>query len=132
MRPIGSGKKLAERRLRAVLAIEDGEWTTKEAAHRCKVSMRSIYEWLRRYRGGGSAAISQKVQPGRPSQLSLRDLERLRCLLLKGAKKAGFDSDLWTCSRVVEVIHDNWGIRYHHLLLIFKIKISLTPCPAKP
>lgn len=128
MRPLGSGKKLAERRLRAVLAIEAGEWTTKEAAHKCKVSIRSIYEWLRRYREGGKAAIVQKKQPGRPSQLSSKDLEKLCRLLLKGAKKAGFDSDLWTCSRVGKVIYKNWGITYHpdHVWKILTAKLGWT------
>lgn len=126
MRPLGSGKKLADRRLNAVEAIESGTWTVKEAAHRSKVSVRSIYEWLKRYRNGGRKAISQKVQPGRPAQLSSKDLEKLRRLLLKGAKKAGFDSDLWTCPRVSEVIFETWGIRYHpdHVWKILSTKLG--------
>jgi transposase len=33
--------------------------------------------------------------------------------LLKGARAFGFDTELWTCPRVREVIRREFGIRYH-------------------
>lgn len=32
---------------------------------------------------------------------------------MRGARAAGFATDLWTCPRVAEVIRRAWGIRYH-------------------
>ena len=33
--------------------------------------------------------------------------------VLKGAKAAGFPTDLWTCPRVAQLIKDRSGPRYH-------------------
>jgi transposase len=37
----------------------------------------------------------------------------LEALLLKGALAAGFDTDLWTCPRVAELIKRRFGVEYH-------------------
>jgi transposase len=34
-------------------------------------------------------------------------------ILLKGAQAAGFETDLWTCPRVAEIIEQRFGVRYH-------------------
>jgi transposase len=34
-------------------------------------------------------------------------------VLLKGAKAFGYDTDLWTCPRIAEVIRGRFGVRYH-------------------
>ena len=33
--------------------------------------------------------------------------------MLKGSKKAGFPTDLWTCPRVAHLIQSLFGVRYH-------------------
>lgn len=37
----------------------------------------------------------------------------LEAILLKGAKTAGFPTNLWTCPRVAEVIGPRFGVCYH-------------------
>jgi transposase len=37
----------------------------------------------------------------------------LAACLLKGAAACGFDTDLWTCPRIAELIRRRWGIAYH-------------------
>jgi transposase len=37
----------------------------------------------------------------------------LAARLLKGAKANGFSTDLWTCSRIAELIERRYGVRYH-------------------
>lgn len=113
MRPFGSGKQLAERRLNAVRLIERGDWTVAEAAHRSKVAVRTVYDWLRRYRHHGECGIEEKKLPGREPLLSSRQLEQLRRILLKGSVAYGFDSDLWTCPRVAAVIQEKFSVTYH-------------------
>lgn len=39
--------------------------------------------------------------------------KRLEKLLLKGAKAAGFPTDLWTCPMVAQLIWDCFGVDYH-------------------
>jgi len=40
-------------------------------------------------------------------------LQRLHKLLLDGASKAGFSSNLWTCARVAQVIREWFEVEYH-------------------
>ncbi len=34
-------------------------------------------------------------------------------MLLRGAKAAGFPTDLWTCPRIAKVIEERFGVHYH-------------------
>src|SRR3972149_1233104 len=38
---------------------------------------------------------------------------RWRAALRKGAEAAGFETDLWPCPRVAQLIFDRFGLRYH-------------------
>ena len=59
----------------------------------------------------GEAGLKAKPHPGRGCQLSAQDKEQLKKLLLQGPQAAGFDSALWTCTRVAQVIAPNvWGV----------------------
>ena len=60
--------------------------------------------------------------PGKPPKLSARQREGLRKRLLKGALSEGFDTDLWTCSRVKEVIRRRYGVEYHVDALPYVLK----------
>ena len=51
--------------------------------------------------------------PGRPPKLDTKARERLERILLRGAKKADFSTDLWTCPRVAEVIEEQFRRNYH-------------------
>jgi len=61
----------------------------------------------------GPEALRAKPVPGRPSRLQPRDKKRLETILLRGARQAGFSTDLWTCPRLVQVIDRVFGVRYH-------------------
>lgn len=113
MRPLGSGRQLAERRIKAVRMIECGNWNVSEASHHMKVSVRAVYDWLKRYRDKGKASLEEKKNQGRKPALSKRDLLKLERILLKGAIAYGFDTDLWTCPRVAVVIEETFGVSYH-------------------
>jgi transposase len=65
------------------------------------------------YRQAGKAGLKKKPVPGRPLKLGKKGRERLERILLRGAKKAGFATDLWTCPRVAEVITRRFAVEYH-------------------
>jgi transposase len=54
-----------------------------------------------------------RSSPGRPPKLSQRQKERLLRLLAKGAFAHGYDTDLWTTGRIVEIIRLTFGTSYH-------------------
>ena len=78
--------------------------TNVAVAAACGASLSGVKAWKRAWREGGEAALAARPHPGPEPRLSIEDLERLERILLAGARKAGFDSDLWTCARVVEVM----------------------------
>jgi transposase len=87
--------------------------TNPEVAEACGVSLAAVKLWKRAWKEQGSEGLAAKPHPGPARQLSDDDLVRLEKLLLAGAHKAGFASELWTCARVAEVIHERFGVEYH-------------------
>lgn len=112
MRPTGSPEELERRRLRALALLEDG-LQPSEVAQRVDVDRRSVRRWKAAAREHGKAGVRARAAPGRPSKLTPARKRRLEALLLKGPLANGFDTDLWTCPRVGEVIKRRFGIDYH-------------------
>ena len=61
----------------------------------------------------GEEGLKAKPHPGRGCRLSGPDKEQLKQLLLAGPQAAGFDTALWTCRRVAQVIAHPFGVSYH-------------------
>lgn len=93
--------------------VLEEEVSAAEVAKKFGVTVRAVHWWLQWHRGEGQRGIESKKTSGRPSRLTLRRQEQLRNLLLKGAVAAGFDTDLWTCPRIREMIRKRFGIVYH-------------------
>ena len=112
MRPEGSGKQLERRRQRAIALLKEGR-APVEVARLVGVDRRSVRRWNAAYRMEGADALAARPVPGRPWKLSARQREQLEVMLLRGAAANGFESDLWTCPRVAQVIGRRFGIGYH-------------------
>lgn len=112
MRPHGSPESLERRRLRALALLQDG-WMPVDVARKLNVDRRSVRRWRAAHEAAGRRGLLAKPVPGRPCKLSLRQRERLRVTLLRGAIRAGYRTDLWTCARVADVIADRFAVDYH-------------------
>ncbi len=112
MRPVGSGKRLERRRLRAIALLEHGQ-APVEVARQLGVDRRSVRRWNAAYRRQGAQGLAARLAPGRPSKLSARQRQQLLRMLRRGAAAGGFESDVWTYPRVAEVIRRRFGISYH-------------------
>jgi transposase len=112
MRPSGSPEALEQRRLRA-LALLKGGLMPVEVAQQLGVDRRSVRRWKSAARRKGEAALAAKPAPGRPAKLDAAGRRRLERWLLKGAQAAGYESDLWTCPRVRELIQRQLHVEYH-------------------
>ncbi len=112
MRPTGSPEELERRRLRALALLKEG-LLPSEVARRVGVDRRSVRRWKAAARQRGEVGVRAKPAPGRPSKLTAQHKRRLEALLLKGPQAAGFDTDLWTCPRVAELVQRRFGVDYH-------------------
>jgi transposase len=92
--------------------LEGGKGVT-EVARLLGCAQSSVSRWKMALEGGGKEGLCAKPHPGGKPRLSESQRQRLVQLLLRGAQAAGFATDLWTCPRVVEVIHRSFGVKYH-------------------
>jgi len=69
--------------------------------------------WRDARRVGGQEALRVRFSPGRPPKLNARERRRLVQLLLRGAQAHGHATDLWTTTRVAQVIFREFRVRYH-------------------
>jgi len=113
MRPYGKAEMLERRRMRAIELVNKGRYSQVGAAKELGVNPRSVRLWMYLYRREGVAGLRSKPTPGRPCRLDGKLKKRLEKILLRGAKSAGYGTDLWTCPRVMEVIQREFGVRYH-------------------
>jgi transposase len=110
MRPYGTSEQLAKRRSKAIKLLRRGK-TTREVSQWMGVTERCVRYWRE------SATQPEKKKrskaPGRPSQLSAKQLARLEKELHKGAYAHGYAEDYWTLDRIGRLIWDKFAVRYH-------------------
>ena len=84
-----------------------------QVAHRLRVGTKSAYQWRRRWRAGGTAALASRGAGGAICRLSPAQLARLRAELDKGPAARGWDEDQrWTLERVATLIGWLFHVRY--------------------
>ena len=102
-----------ERRKRAWQLKHEG-WPQKDIAAALGVSEGAVSQWMKRAReGGGTEALSQRPSPGARPRLRADQRAQVPGLLVRGAEAHGFRGDVWTATRVAEVIWRHFGVRYH-------------------
>ena len=111
MRPNGTQKHLEGRRRRAIELLK--KLNPVEVAKKIGCSLSSLYWWKEIHQKQGEGGLNSKGVSGRPSKLSKKQKNTLGRILLQGALKNGYSTDLWTTRRIAEVIKQRWGIVYH-------------------
>ena len=101
-----------ERRKRAWKLKEEG-WQQKDIAAALGVSEGAASQWMKRGREGGAEALKAHPPKGVTPKLTAEQKAQLPELLVKEAEFYGFRGDVWTTSRVAEVIARTFGVRYH-------------------
>jgi len=112
MRPRGSAAELEARRRRAAEHFQERK-PLREIASLFGVSLTSVKRWKRTWKAEGVEGLAAKPHPGPESKLSEKQRQALTKLLLQGPVAAGYRTDLWTCARVTEVVHQQFGVSYH-------------------
>lgn len=111
MRTPGSAKELEHRRRRAVALLKTGLGPTA-VGDIVGASKGAVSKWGQAAREGGPEALAAKPHPGKPPKLNARQTKRLEKLLLKGARRHGWDTDLWTLPRIAVLIERHFGVTY--------------------
>lgn len=103
---------LERRRLKAARLFEEG-LRQSEVARRLGTSREAVRRWFDTWKDQGTAALKAAGRAGRLPKVSKEQLFEVRSTLRKGAREAGFATELWTLSRVAAIIERLTGVRYH-------------------
>jgi len=79
-----AGRVWRERVRRQAVQLLEQDMRPVQVAHQLRVSTKSAYQWRRRWRSGGQAALASKGAGGAVCRLSPAQLARLRTELDKG------------------------------------------------
>jgi transposase len=100
-----------EARRKRAWALKAPGWLQKDIAVALGVSEGAVSQWLNRAREGGVEALVSHPGPGGVARLSAEQRAQIPGRLERGAEAYGFRGDVWTASRVAEVIAQTVGVR---------------------
>jgi transposase len=112
MRPKGTPEELEKRR-RSVVSLLRQNLSLHEIARRLGCNASSVLRWRDTMKRGGTRALKAKPAEGRPCRLTKKQKTILIRVLIKGAVANGYRTDLWTTSRIAEVIEKQFHVHYH-------------------
>jgi transposase len=96
------------------------------------VSRSSVFEWQKKYRESGLAALSTRFASGRPTVLSDEQMVKLYSLIAgKDPRQLSFGMALWTRKMVAELIHRQFGA-WLSLVTVGRILRKLGMSPQRP
>ncbi len=97
-------------RVRAVKACLSGMPVAK-VAKAYQTHRSTVHRWVARYENeNGEKGLVRKPVSGRPRKLENLDEFGLSSIVLKPASNFGYETDFWTCGRLLQVTRKEFGI----------------------
>lgn len=90
---------------KAVLAFHGG-MPVAQVANAYQVHRATLYRWISRHAANSSDGLSRKPGSGRPRIIEQIDTPFLSDIVMTSALDYGYETDLWTCKRIQNVIED--------------------------
>lgn len=97
-----------------------------------QVTQQAVSAWYRGWLVGGREALTSPGTPGAQCRLDRDQRDRLRELLLDGARTHGFATDSWTLARVRRVIAEQFGVEHATLNGVSELLHRMGWSPQKP
>jgi transposase len=102
-----------EKRRFAAVKLFDKDLNNSEIGRRLKVSNQTVSRWRMEYQEGGNVALRSAGRAGRLPCLDETEKARLVDLLHQGPERLGYETPLWTCQRVADLIERDFQVSYH-------------------
>jgi transposase len=121
---------LERRRFEGLKLLRQG-WNQSEVARRIKVGSQTVSRWAKTLAEQGEKGLKAAGRAGRIPLLDAKQRQRLVRRLLAGPEKLGYETPLWTCARVADLIEREFAVRYHsgH---VWKLLRQLNWSPQRP
>jgi len=100
------------RRLRAWELKQQG-WSQHDIADALGSSKGAVSQWIHTAEDAGAEELRSHTSPGHPAKLTPSQKRQIPEFLWYGAEAYGFRGDVWTCTRVAQMIEWEFGICYH-------------------
>lgn len=97
-------------RVRAVRSVLSGE-RISVVAKSFQVNPSTLHRWLSRRKKSGESGLRRLPVSGRPRRLNDYSLSELLKTIMNPASKYGFETDFWTCRRMIQVAYDQLGVK---------------------
>jgi transposase len=110
MRTEGAPNELEHRRRLAVQRVLEG-YPTQEVAEFLGVDPSSVRRWLAVFRCQGAEGLVARRVPGRPRKLTPTQEKIALRWLTDSPLEHGFPTELWTASRLGQLIQEAFGVR---------------------
>ena len=92
-----------QRRLKAGRLFKAGI-SQAEVARHLRVTPAAAHGWYHAWNQRGMQGLKSRGQTGFPSKLTDTDRRKLKRAILQGARKFGYETDLWTLERIGAVM----------------------------
>jgi putative transposase len=102
------------RMAQALIWIGEGRFIS-EVAGLLRVSVGTIYNWLKEFMGKGLSCFSRRHYQGRgrKSKLSAEQKQTLYDRVVAGPEANGFDCGVWNSAMIAEMIWVEFGVKYN-------------------
>jgi transposase len=83
-------------------------------ARKCKVTRAAVSQWHAAWKKNKKTGLASKGRPGFPSRLTEKKRTVFRRAILDGPLSCGYETNLWTLSRLSAVMQKKTGVRFGH------------------
>ena len=98
--------------MQAARLLEKG-YSQSEVARHVGAHRQSVSKWAAELSAQGRAGLKKAGRAGRKPRLSTEDLGKIEQGLKRGPETLGYETGLWTTSRVAHLIEQECGVVYH-------------------
>lgn len=99
-------------RFRAIILYQQGE-NVNEVARFFGVHRGSVSRWITKYKRKGKNELKSKKAPGPAYKLTNEEMRELLKLFRDDATQYHFETPLWTCNRIQQVVQKRMGKKLH-------------------
>ena len=100
-----------ELRVRAVEAFKRGKMSLTNIAEAFNIHRTTLFRWVKRCgRTQNVTKLRRSPGSGRPCIVSNECARRFYHIVLKPASNFGYESDFWTCRRLIQTMHEQYTI----------------------
>lgn len=85
----------------------------RDIAENFGVTKAAVYEWIKDYKKHGLKGLKKKNAKGAEPKLGKNEIKKLLGMIEKTADNYGFESPLWDCKKITQLIKEKFGKSIH-------------------